>query len=66
MAKRYTLLETIQQYATTILYPIICNRDAFDSLTEGGSGLFLLLFEYTLHKDPGLRSVVKRIPRNAT
>jgi len=42
------------------------HRDAFDSLTEGGSGLFLLLFEYTLHKDPGLRSVVKRIPRNAT
>ncbi|CAM4607110.1 unnamed protein product [Leuciscus chuanchicus] len=46
--------------------PLRGSTDAFDSLTEGGSGLFLSLFEYTLRKDPEIRSVVQTIPRNAT
>uniref|UniRef100_A0A8C1TJI1 TTF-type domain-containing protein n=1 Tax=Cyprinus carpio TaxID=7962 RepID=A0A8C1TJI1_CYPCA len=46
--------------------PLRGSTDAFDSLTEDGSGLFLSLFEYTLRKDPELRSVMKSIPRNAT
>lgn len=46
--------------------PLRGSTDAFDSLTEDGSGLFLSLFEYTLRKDPELRSVMKTIPRNAT
>ncbi|CAM4732704.1 unnamed protein product [Leuciscus chuanchicus] len=46
--------------------PLRGSTDAFDSLTEGGSGLFLSLFEYTLRKDPELWSVVQTIPRNAT
>ncbi len=46
--------------------PLRGSTDAFDSLTEDGSGLFLSLFEYTLRKDPELRSVMKTIPHNAT
>ncbi len=46
--------------------PLRGSTDAFDSLTKDGSGLFLSLFEYTLRKDPELRSVMKTIPRNAT
>lgn len=34
--------------------PLRASTDAFDSLTEGGSRLFLSLFEYTLRKDLGV------------
>lgn len=40
-------------------------NDAFD-MSEGGSGLFLSLLDYTIKKDPDLAAVVKTIPRNAT
>lgn len=46
--------------------PLRGDQDAFSSLLDGGSGLFLSLFQYTLRKDTELRNVVKTIPRNAT
>ncbi len=46
--------------------PLRGDQDAFSSLLDGDSRLFLSLFEYTLRKDPELRNVVKTIPCNAT
>ncbi|CAL8355710.1 unnamed protein product [Merluccius merluccius] len=36
------------------------------AISEGGSGLFLCLFEYTIQKDPELARILSTIPRNAT
>lgn len=46
--------------------PLRGKMEAFDDMEEGGSGLFLLLFDYTIKKDRELAEVVKTIPRNAT
>ncbi len=54
------------EFLCTNQLPLRGDQDAFSSLLDGGSGLFLSLFEYTLRKDPELRNVVKTIPHNAT
>lgn len=46
--------------------PLRGKIEAFDNMSEGGSGLFLSLLDYTIKKDPELADVVKSIPRNAT
>uniref|UniRef100_A0A8C1RPS8 DUF4371 domain-containing protein n=1 Tax=Cyprinus carpio TaxID=7962 RepID=A0A8C1RPS8_CYPCA len=46
--------------------PLRGKIDAFDDMSEGGSGLFLSMLYYTIQKDPELANVVKTIPRNAT
>lgn len=46
--------------------PLRGKLDAFDNMSEGGSGLFLSMLDYTIKKDPELAKVVKTIPRNAT
>ena len=46
--------------------PLRGKLDAFDDMSEGGSGLFLSMLHFTIHKDPELANVVKTIPRNAT
>lgn len=40
--------------------------EVFENMSEGGSGLFLSLLDYTIKKDPELAEAVKTIPRNAT
>ena len=46
--------------------PLRGKLDAFGDMSEGGSGLFLSLLDYTIKKDPELADIVKTIPRNAT
>lgn len=46
--------------------PLRGHQDTFSSLSDGGSGLFLSLFEYTLRKHPELKNAVKTIPSSAT
>ncbi|KAI2645227.1 Zinc finger MYM-type protein 1 [Labeo rohita] len=46
--------------------PLRGKLDAFDNMSEGGSGLFLSLLDYTIKKDPLLADAVKTLPRNAT
>ena len=46
--------------------PLRGTLDAFSDMSEGGSGLFLSLFSYTLKTDPKLAEICKHIPRNAT
>ena len=40
--------------------------DVFESEDEGGNGLFLSLFNYTVEKDESFRAIIKTISRNAT
>lgn len=56
----------ILAFLATHQLPLRGTLDAFDSMGEGGSGLFLSLYQYTLQKYPQLARVVKTIPRNAT
>ncbi|ROI15536.1 hypothetical protein DPX16_0708 [Anabarilius grahami] len=46
--------------------PLRGKVDAFDDMSEGGSGLFFFMLYYTIQKDPELANVVKTVPRNAT
>ncbi len=46
--------------------PLWGKLDAFDNISEGGSGLFLSLLDYTIKKDPLLADAVKIFNRNAT
>ena len=46
--------------------PLRGSQDAFSAMSEGGSGLFLSLFEYTLRKDEKMAKIMSTIPRNAT
>jgi len=40
--------------------------EAFSSMEDGGSRLFLLLLNFSIKKDPRLTKIVKTVPRNAT
>jgi len=40
--------------------------EAFSSMKDGGSGLFLSLLNFFIKKDPQLTEIVKTVPRNAT
>jgi len=40
--------------------------EAFSSMEDGGSGLFLSLLNFSIKKDPRLTEIVKTVPRNAT
>lgn len=42
--------------------PLRGKIDAFDDMSEGGSGLFLPMLYSTIQKDPELANVVKTIP----
>lgn len=46
--------------------PLWGKLDVFDNMSEGGSGLFLSLLDYTIKKDALLADTVKTLPRNAT
>jgi len=40
--------------------------EAFSSMEDGGSGLFLSLLDFSIKKDPRLTEIVKTVPRNAS
>ena len=40
--------------------------EAFSSMEDGGSGLFLSLLNFTIKEDPRLTEIVKTVPRNGT
>ena len=46
--------------------PLRGDHDSLHSMSESGSGLFLSLFEYTLHKDAELAKIMESIPHTAT
>lgn len=55
----------IVEFLATNQLPLRGKLDAFGTMSEGGSGLFLSLFEYTLRKDTQLAKIIKTIPHNA-
>lgn len=46
--------------------PLWGKLDAFDNISEGGSGLSLSMLDYTIKKDPLLADAVKILNQNAT